>query len=433
MVGVLVCVSVSHRTADFALLERLSAAAARTDPAGELSSVRGCVLVATCNRYESYLDVDDVPVTGGDPPALTALLAQLAERAGIPADRLRTAARTMTGSRVAAHLFAVASGLDSVVVGEDEIAGQVRRALTEAQDAGTTTPALERAFQMASTTSRDVKNVTRINAAGRSMVRLALDLAESRVPAWDRANVLLIGTGAYAGTTWAALRERGVPSIGVASPSGREQVFAQRDGVRAVSASARHVALAQADLVITSTRVQALDVAGLRRARAGIERPLLVIDLGLPSNVDKGVAALSGVELLDLETISLHAPVAELDASAQAMDIVREAAAVFDRRSAEQSAGPAIAAYRSRVDQILATELDRLAARGRLTEGTERALRHFAGVLVHEPTTRARQLAAEGRLAEVESAIDTLYGVQPLRPPETDGHSSPAPQGFGSA
>lgn len=418
MDGVLVCVSVSHRTADFALLERLSAAATTADPTAGLNSVRGSVVVATCNRYENYLDVDDVPVTGGEPPALTALLTHLAERAGVSTDRLRSSARTMTGSRVAAHLFAVASGLDSVVVGEDEIAGQVRRALTEAREAGTTTPSLERAFQMASTTSRDVRNVTGINAAGRSMVRLALDLAESRIPAWDRANVLLIGTGVYAGATWAALRERGVQRIGVASPSGREQVFAQRDGVACVSASAQPVALAQADLVITSTRVQALDVADIRSARADTSKPLLVIDLGLPSNVDKAVAYLPGVELLDLETISLHAPVQELNASAQAMDMVREATASFDQRSAEQSAGPAITAYRGRVNQVLAAELDRLEARGRLTEETERALRHFAGVLVHEPTTRARQLASEGRLDEVESAIDTLYGVQPSRPTE---------------
>src|SRR5699024_7578572 len=109
-----------------------------------------------------------------------------------------------------------------------------------------------------------------------------------------------------------------------ASPSGREQVFAQRDGVRAVSASARPVALAQADLVITSTGVRALEVADVSHARAGVQKPLLVIDLGLPSNVDKGVTDLPGVELLDLETISLHAPVAELDASAQAMDMVRD-------------------------------------------------------------------------------------------------------------
>ncbi len=415
MVGVLVCVSVSHRTADFALLERLSATAATAEATHGLTSVRGAVVVSTCNRYESYLDVDDIPIMG-EPPALTDLLGRLADRAGVTPDRLRGAARTMTGSRVAAHLFAVASGLDSVVVGEDEIAGQVRRALTEARAAGSTTPALERVFQMASTTSREVKNVTGINASGRSMVRLALDLAESRLPAWDQSNVLLIGTGAYAGTTWAALRERGVGEIGVASPSGREHVFAQRDGVTPVGASARPVALAQADLVITSTRVPTLDVPDVRRARRGLDRPLLVIDLGLPANVDKQVGTLPGVELLDLETISLHAPVAELDTSAQAMDLVQQAAASFDRRSAEQDAGPAITAYRGRVDQVLAEELDRLAARGRLNEETERALRHFAGVLVHEPTTRVRRLAAEGRVAEAEHALRTLFGLEPAAP-----------------
>ena len=207
--------------------------------------------------------------------------------------------------------------------------------------------------------------------------------------------------------------------IGVASPSGREQVFAQRDGVTPVSDSARPAALAHADLVITSTRVKTLDVADLRRSGARTDRPLLVIDLGLPANVDKQVASLPGVELLDLETISRHAPVAELDASAQAMDLVRAAAASFDRRSLEHSAGPAITAYRRRIDQVLTAELDRHRTGGRLTEETERALRHFAGVLVHEPTTRMRRLAAEGQLMDVEAAVGTLYGLEAADPAAT--------------
>ncbi|WP_245708756.1 glutamyl-tRNA reductase [Ruania alba] len=403
--------SASHRTADFSLLERLSAAhggAAThlTDP-----GVRGAVVVATCNRYESYLDVaadSDEDVQG----AMDRALDRIATDTGVSAAELRPRTRTMKASRVAAHLFAVASGLDSVVLGEDEIAGQVRRSLADARKQGTTTASLERLFQMASATSRGVKNTTRINAAGRSMVRLALDLAETRLPAWSETSVLIIGTGAYARTTLAALRDRGVGVVDVASPSGRERRFAVRDGVRPVSADGRPDALAAADLVITSTNVVALDASDLSAAGRDPAHPLLVVDLGLPANVDKDVAHVTGVDLLDLETISLHAPVQELNASAEAFDLVDQAAKDFEQRSAEDAAAPAIVAYRTHVEQVLEAELARARARGDEDDETERALRHFASVLIHTPTTRAREAAAGGRLDEVVAAMRTLYGIE---------------------
>ncbi|UFU02030.1 glutamyl-tRNA reductase [Ruania suaedae] len=406
----LVCVSASHRTADFTLLERLSAAGGSA-PHLDDPEVRGAVVVATCNRYESYLDVDAKTDRQAE-VVLARTVDRIASHAGVDVTELRHRTRTMKASRVAAHLFAVASGLDSVVLGEDEIAGQVRRSLAEARTAGTTTASLERLFQMASTTSRGVKNTTRINAAGRSMVRLALDLAETRLPAWRDANVLIVGTGAYARTTLAALRDRGVGVVDVASPSGREQKFALREGVRAVPAEDRVEALRRADLVITSTNVLTLTAPDLAEAQRAPGHPLLVVDLGLPANVSKDVAHLQGVDLLDLETISLHAPVQELNASAEAFDLVDQAAQEFEQRSAEDAAAPAIVAYRSHVEQVLESELARARSRGDADDDTERALRHFASVLIHTPTTRAREHASTGRLEEVVAAMRTLYGIE---------------------
>lgn len=419
MVGVLVCVSASHRTTNFAVLERL--AAVEHDAREHLldAQVRGAVVLATCNRFETYLDV--AAETEQDlQDSVHAALDRVATRTGVPAEQLTGAATTMTASRVAAHLFAVASGLDSVVIGEEEIAGQVRRAYTEAHAAGTVSADLTRLFQAASTTSRGVKNSTRINAAGRSIVRLALDLADSRIPRWQDAAVLIIGTGAYAGASLAALRDRGARNVHVASPSGRERAFAARHRVGAVSAAQLPAALEWADLIVTSTNVLALEAPQVRAARAEpVERaqpatraePLLIVDLGLPGNVAKDVTAVPGVELLDLETISVHAPVQELNASAQARDLVDAAAREFQVRTAEQTATPAIVAYRSHIQELLEAELHRARARGEYSEDVERALRHFAGVLVHSPTTRARGLAAEGRLDEVTGALATLYGL----------------------
>ncbi|HLR28242.1 MAG TPA: glutamyl-tRNA reductase [Ruania sp.] len=465
--------SLSHRTAGFALLERLPDASEARQLAAEVPGVRGIVPVATCNRLEFYLDVNAggeephpeatvhqlpharrrrTPESADDPGTaaraasadratetlLNDLLAGLAENTALPVGELTEAARSMTGTRVAAHLFAVASGLDSVVLGENEIAGQVRRSLETARDEGSTTADLEQLFQMAQSTSREVKNTTALNAAGRSLVRLGLDLAASRIADWSRANIVLIGTGAYAAATWAALQNRGVQQIQVASPSGREQVFAKRDGVAPVSATGLPAALAEAELVITATRGRVLTHEQVRTARAQAGRPLLVVDLGLPANVEPQVADLPEVELLDLETISLHAPVHDLQAGSQARDLIEAATADFTRKQAIASAGPAISAYRGRVHEVLEGELERLDSRGQRSPEVERALRHFAGVLVHGPTTRSRALAAEGRLEEVTQALKVLHdldvptGPQSAPTPETPSTEGPAATDLGT-
>ena len=130
----------------------------------------------------------------------------------------RAAATQRIGADIAGHLFAVSSGLESLVVGEAEIAGQVSRALEAARGLGTTTPDLERLFQRASRTSSAVQQRTLVGTAGRNIVRLALDLAGSRFADWTSVRVLLIGTGTYARATLAALRDHGVREIGVYSP-----------------------------------------------------------------------------------------------------------------------------------------------------------------------------------------------------------------------
>lgn len=221
----LLCVTANHKTAPFDLLERLS----RTpdDLAGSLSEgSKGAVVLATCNRFEAYVDVDGT----ADENDVARILSTVSERSGIEADILSASSSVHSGPRVVEHLFSVASGLESVVSGEGEIAGQVRRALTSARKHGTTSPELERLFQRASEAQRKVKNDTALGRAGRSLVRLALDLADSRIADWSTARVLLVGTGAYAAVTLATLRERGAHDISVHSPSGRGAAFAAKHG-----------------------------------------------------------------------------------------------------------------------------------------------------------------------------------------------------------
>lgn len=463
----LICLTASHKNADFTALEALSTADAAQLPTAFAAhpAVDGAVVVSTCNRFEVYLDVQaDVDAQGA------AAIARSAAAAALGAHQPE-ALEPLAASRAAEHLFSVAAGLESVVVGEGEIAGQVRRALASAQQAGTTSPHLERLFQRASETQRGIKNRTGISEAGRSIVRLALDLASARVDFTDT-RVLLVGTGRFAGVSLAELRRRGAAHIEVWSPSGRGDGFARSHAISHVDGREAALAAASADVIVTCTSTDrfVVDAALLTAGRAQLaathafpgsephrgsgcpvlaggtradsvqptvatpaDCPIdaatlddaarcpvehgraaqLVIDMGLPRNVDPDVAGVHGVELLDLETIRLHAPLEHLTATDHARDLVQKAARRFERGTAEHQVGPAIAALRQHVEEAMEAELDRVAKRGSEAErkAAEQALRHFAGVLLHKPTVRARELAAEGRHDDFLSAIEALYGI----------------------
>jgi len=401
---VLLCLTANHRNASFDLLEKLSigAPSAVTTLVEGSAFVSGAVVLATCNRFEAYLDIDE-PLTSATAVAVQSTIDIMSEASGVLSDDLRASVTVISGDAVAGHLFAVTSGLESVVVGEDEISGQVGRALGAARASGTTSPVLDRLFQTAAHTSRDVKNRTALGGAGRSLVRLALELASSRVTDWAQTRVLVVGTGQYAATTLGALRDRGATDIRVFSPSGRAAKFAAKYDVAFEPALA--AAIATADVVVTCTSTMAISPADISN---GMRR--LVIDLGLPRNVDPAVASMPGVELLDLELISKHAPIEELTASADARALVGDAAALFTSAATVE---PAIVALRSHIFDLLDTEIERAERRPGDSKDTVSALRHLAGVLLHGPSVRARELAREGRGDEFVAALDALYGIAP--------------------
>ncbi|WP_336660553.1 glutamyl-tRNA reductase [Leucobacter sp. USHLN153] len=409
----LLCLSFDHRGCSFPLLERLTG---RTD---EITAVLcdspltdGAVVLSTCNRFEIYVqathDVSD------------SLLELIAETAGVPASSLTNAVDVEVDRRATEHLFSVASGLKSAVVGEEEIAGQVRRAHAEAVERGTITDGLERLFQAATRTSRTVKHRTEIHSQGRSLVRLALRLAEHRVTSWADVRVLLIGTGAYAGATVAALRSRGAELISVHSPSGRAAAYAESHELTAVDPAKLHEALDAADVIIACSRTEEpiLTEAHLvPMSGEGSRSQRLLIDLGMPRNIDPAVARIDGLELLDLETIAKHAPVTELGAEHEALEIVHDAAVEFSASRAERDTLPVLLALRTHVNEILEEELCR-ARRGdgdgvaeSAAPQVEAALRRLTGRLLHAPTTRIRSLGREGRASEASEALEALFGL----------------------
>ena len=427
----LLCISLNHRASSLPLLESASRHSERI-AASFASFAPGSALLATCNRFELYLDAPEHP-SEASAEFTDAALQQFAVIAELPLAELTAAAEVAVDGAAARHLFAVASGLESAALGEDEIAGQVRRAHTTARAANTVTDGLERLFQTATRTSRSIRERTGIHSAGRSLVRLALVLAERRVPAWSESSIVLIGTGAYAGATVAALRDRGAKDILVHSPSGRAVAFAASHDLTAIAPENLDRALAEADLVIACSTTQDPLLHAADFARSGHTaaartqsssmgsgeteseaRPQLLLDLGMPRNIDPEVAELPGIELLDLDTIARHAPVPELSAESEARELVEAAAAEFATDQAERIIGPTLAGLRGHVLSILEDELCRAHGGASATPGgeVEAALRRFTGRLLHEPTTRLRALAREGKHAEAQAAANALFGVE---------------------
>lgn len=423
---VLLSLVASHRDLDLAVLERLSSDvhAVGRELVGASPCVTGAVVVATCNRYELYLDVDDVAHT---PQARAAVAATVASRSGDDPASVGRHLQALVGTDAAAHLFAVACGLESMVVGEREIAGQVRRALSTARRDGTTTSALESLFQASSRVSRSVEARTGLGAAGRSVVGVALDIAQGDLARWQDVRCVLVGTGSYAGATLAALKSRGCHDIRVYSPSGRAGSFAAARGVVAVPAGADLAAeLAGVDLVVACSGAAGavLTVDALAEARAGTEHPLTVVDLALRHDVDPGVRTLPGVRLISLTTVAQHAP-AEQAAVADARLIVERAAAAYEAERREREWNPAVLAERTRVLGGLEQALGSLEPEGR-DERAERSLRRRTRAALHGPTVRAREAARAGDAAAYAAALADLAAV-PV--PVASGAATTGPAG----
>ncbi len=379
----------------------------------------GAVVLATCNRYEIY---GEAPHTDDVEAARAALVAQISDLSGLNEQVVSRSFSTRTGPEVSQHLFAVSSGLDSAVVGEREIAGQVRRALITAQHEGTASSGLVRLFQAASKTAKDVGAQTALGSRGLSIVSVALDLATdlSENRDWSTKKVVVFGTGAYAGATLALLRERGCTEISVFSSSGRAEAFVASRGGTALDSESLPAAVAAADVMIgcsgSDTRVEAGELA---QVRADSPQPLIAIDLALTHDFDPEVGQLDGVELLTLESVRLAAPQEQAESLTQASSIVSGAAQAFEQEREVRSVDSAIVALRRHTMNVLDAEMERVRARHGCTaaaEEVEFALRRMVKQLLHVPTVRARELAANGQQDDYVAALETLYGITVEQP-----------------
>ena len=370
----------SHHTVDLTTVAALSAGASGVPDvlAGEMTrqlGVKGAVVLATCNRLEIYVQLH---VSAHVPMVRERIVDSIAHTSGLDKELVNSSFDVYADDEATRHLLTVASGLESAVVGEREITGQVRRALAvaqaKAQEDGVTLPGeLVQLFEHAAHTARQVGQHTALGAQGRSIVSVALDLADEVAEKdWSTRRALIFGTGAYAGATIAALRDRGCTDIWVNSRSGRAAEFAAK------------------------REVSAVPVDGMEQAMAS-------------------AADLPNVELITLESVRLAAPEETEESVATATRIVESELAAFLSRQRSRTIDSAIVALRSHTMDVLDSELEKVRSQfgcGAATEQLELAMRRMVKSLLHTPTVRAKKLAAEGRTEDYVQALETLYGIQ---------------------
>lgn len=372
-------------------------------------SVAGYVLLSTCNRFELYFESE--LFHAGVEVVLAAIRSALGERADLVSQF-----EIYVGQAPVQHLLEVASGLESMVVGEAEIIGQVRDALAQAE--GHTTAALHRLFHAALTTAKAVASQTRLGDAGRSIAAVGLDLVGRRHFALAGRSALVIGTGSYARVVTAALRRLDCDEIAVYSPSGRAERFATSHDVRAIPVDELPAALAWVDLLVTCSGSEQAATAIvtaelLTRARSGNPALLPILDLSLTGDVDVEAATLPAVDLIDLDEIGTHAPAEQSTAVIAARDLVSRGVDTYLHLESGRAATPAVTAMRSHVSQFIEREIESANRHydPETAAAVARSLRRVSNSLLHTPSMRAAELARAGDLADYQHALHTLFGI----------------------
>jgi glutamyl-tRNA reductase len=433
----LLVLGISHNTAPVALRERL----ALTERAGQRflqelvarDEVEEAVSISTCNRTEIYVVTPD-PVR-----AEVELLGRLAQRAGIRPTALAPVVYSPRNCDAARQLYRVTAGLDSMIVGEAEVQGQVKRAYESALDAGTTGPMTNRLFAAALQAGKRVRSETGIGRERASVSTVAVDLARSVVGDLASRSVIIIGAGETAELTARALADQGVRTVFVANRhADRARSLAERFGGEVGSLDSLPARMQEADIVVSSTSsphpiVEAEELEVVMRARGG--RPLVFIDIAVPRDIEHACGALDGVSVYDMDDLqavvarNLEVREAERD---KAEAVVEEEIQRFARWLAQLDVKPMIAALREHgaeiVDRVLAENAGRWeTASPRDVARIEAVARAVMQRLLHEPTIRLKEsghghqqllrelFGLDDQSAEAPVADDAAADVRPFK------------------
>jgi glutamyl-tRNA reductase len=419
----LLSLGVSHKTAPLELRERMALTEGRAvGMLGELverDEILEAAAISTCNRTELYLYVSDA--VGAESVAL----GLLAREAGIQPTELVTHLYSQRGSAAAEQLMRVTAGLDSMIIGESEVQGQVKRAYELALVENATGPILNRLFHTALAAGKRARTETAISEGAMSVPSVAVDLAQRTLGELENRRVLVVGAGETAELTARALAAKGVGAIFIANRHYDRAIgLADRFGGQAVRFDELPAQLEDADIVVTSTSsphqvIEREGLAEVMEARNG--RPLLLIDLAVPRDIQPSCRDLPGVSLYDMDDLQalVERNVSGREAeSRRAEAILRAELNRFDAWLAGQDIAPTLAALRQRADEVVDRVLDENDRRWEgLTEADRERLtaaaRAIASRLLHEPTLRLRRAAADRDTYIKVAALRELFGLDP--------------------
>ena len=415
-------VGVNHRSGPLALLERVTIApddlAKAVSGLAQRDNVREAVILSTCNRTEVYVVAELFHGAYGDVRDL------LCELGDLGVEELTPHLYSQHDTAAVTHLFEVAAGLDSAVLGESEILGQVRTAWDVAQREGASRSTLNQLFRSALATGKRARNETGIARGTASISHAAVEMTADVVGELSGRRVLVVGAGSMGEGVAVALRRAGGAEILVANRTPeRGSALAERvDGV-AVGFDRLPEAVAAADLIIVGT---GSDQAVLTRslvadARAGraSNRPLHIVDIGVPRNVDPSVAELDGVSLADLDDLRDWADRGLSHRAAEAERvrvIVSDEVERFLVESTARQAAPLVASMHGAAEQVRAAELERFAARLADLDDSERdavesLTRAIVAKLLHEPSVRLKAQAGTPQGERNAAAMRDLFDL----------------------
>ena len=410
-------VGLSHRTAPVTMLERAAVPAddlrKTLDELHRAETISEVLLLSTCNRVEVYADAARFH------PAVAEITAVLARHAAVDVADLSEHLYVHFAEAAAEHMFSVASGLDSMVIGESQILGQLRAAYGLGTQAGSVGSVLHELAQTALRVGKRVHSETGIDRAGASVVSVALDAAQTTLGELAGRRAVVVGAGSMGALAGATLRRRGVTDIVVAnrSPERARRLAAAVDG-RAVGLPGLAEEIAAADLLVSSTGATGLIVEA--EAIGARERPLVVLDLALPRDVDPGAGDLPNVTYIDLDDLRARGAMVSDDDVDAATAIVAGELSDYLAEQQQLAVAPTVTALRARANQVVETELSRLYARlPGIDEQARRevadAVRRAVEKVLHAPTVRVKELAAMPGGDQYAAALRALFDLDPAR------------------
>jgi glutamyl-tRNA reductase len=417
----LVVVGLNHRTVPVEMLERVAVAPSALpkalDALARAEHLAEAVLLSTCNRTEIYANATMFH------PAMQDVSNFLADTASADPRELSDHIYAYHDDAAIAHLFGVAAGLDSMIIGEGEILGQVREAWAVADREGVSGPVLSRTFRHAIKVGKRARTETGIGRHAVSVSSAAVAVATEKLGSLDQRSVLVLGAGQMGQGMALALAGAGVREIVVANrTAAHAEELAARVGGRAISLDEIPHTLLRCDVLLASTGAHDLllersAIEEIMRARDG--RAMLVVDVGVPRDIDPGAGEVFGVTLLDIDDLRAFGD-ESLAQRRQEIGNVREIIAEeLERHRLDRSArevAPIVAALRARADELRELELERMRAKLDALDPAARELvdhitRGFVNKLLHEPTVRVKDAAGSARGRLYADALVELFGL----------------------